>query len=129
MRGARVAMDLGMVSVDERLLTALDALWGDVWSCVLRDSTSPVTLHLGLDPEVLAKGIGQVGHIPIPKFIWDLLAPLDFPHVAARDLGTMPVISPEGLIMARALVRDGVLKPWGGGGGKWIPLSGSQKCN
>ena len=35
MRGDRVAMDLGMVNVDERLLTTLDALRGDVWSYVL----------------------------------------------------------------------------------------------
>ena len=129
MRGDRVAMDLGMVHVDESLLTALDALWGDVWSCVLRDSTSPVTLLLGLDPEVLNRGIGPVGNIPIPEFIWDLLAPLDFSHVAARDLGSMGYISPEGLIMARALARDGFLKPCErGGGGKWIPFSSPQKC-
>ena len=83
----------------------------------LNDSTSRVTLLLGLDPEVLNRGIGPVGNIPILEFIWDLLAPLDFSHVAARDLGTMPDISPEGLIMARALVRDGVLKPCERGGG------------
>ena len=75
MRGDRVAMDLGMVHVDESFLTALDALRGDVWSCVLRDSTSPVTLLLGLDPEILNRGIGPVGNIPILEFIWDLLAP------------------------------------------------------
>ena len=121
-------MDLGMVNANERLLTALDALRGDVWSCVLRDSTFPVALLLGLDLEVLGRGIGQVGNIPIPEFNWDLLAPLDFSHVAARNLGTMPDISLEGLIMARALVRDGVLKPCGGKS-KWMPFSGSQKCN
>ena len=115
MRGDKVAMDLGMVHVDESLLTALDALRGDVWSCVLRNSTSPVTLLLGLDPEVLNRGIGPVGNIPIHEFIWDLLAPPDFSHVAARHLGPMPDISLEGLIMARALVRDGVFKPYEGG--------------
>ena len=108
MRGDRVAIDLGMVHVDESLLAALDALRGDVWSCILRDSTSPVTLLLGLDPEILNRVIGPVGNIPIPVFIWDLLAPLDFSHVAVRDLGSRPDISPEGPIMARALVRDGV---------------------
>ena len=116
MWGNRVAFDLGMVQVDERLLSALDALRGDVWSCVLKDSTSPVTLLLGLDPAILEREIGPVGHIPIPEFIWDLLAPWDFSQVATRNLGSMPDISPEGL-MVRALVRDGVLKPCGGGGG------------
>ena len=35
--------------------------------------------------------------------------------MAARDLGTLSNISPKGLIMASALVRDGVPKPCGGG--------------
>ena len=123
MRGDRVAMDLGMVPLDESLLTALDALWGHVWSCIPRDSNSPVTFLLGLDPKALNRGIGPVGNIVIPEFIWDSLAPLDFSRVVVRDLGSMPDISPEGLIMARALVRDGVLKPCGGGGdGYFFPV-------
>ena len=59
-------MDLGMVHVDESLLTALDALREDVWSCVLRDSTSPITLLLGLDLENLNRGIGPVVKYPDP---------------------------------------------------------------
>ena len=106
-----------MVDVDDQLIAALDSLRGDVWSCVLRDSTSPVTLLLSLDPSVLDTGLGQVGNIPIPEFLWDFLAPLDFREVTDRDLGEMPEISPEGLIMARALVRDGVLRQCAEGGG------------
>ena len=109
-QGGREARDLGMVDVDEQLIAALDSLRGDVWSCVLRDSTSTVTLLLSLDPSVLDRGLGQVGNIPIPEFLWDFLAPLDFQEVTDCDLGEMPEISPEGLIMARALVRDGVLR-------------------
>ena len=104
-----------MVDVDDQLIAGLDSLRGDVWSCVLRDSTSPVTLLL--DPSVLARGLGPVGNIPMPEFLWDFLAPLDFQEVTARDLGEMPEISPEGLIMARALVRDGVLQQCAEGGG------------
>ena len=106
-----------MVDVDDQLIAALDSLRGDVWSCVLRDSTSPVILLLRLDPSVLDRGLGPVGNIPIPEFLWDFLAPLDFQDVTGRDLGEMPEISPEGLIMARALVRDGVLRQCAGGGG------------
>ena len=98
---------------------ALDSLSGDVWSCVLRDFTSPITLLLSLDPSVLDRGLGPVGNIPIPKFLWDLLAPLDFQEVTSRDLGEMPDISQEGLIMARALVRDGILRQCAEGGGLW----------
>ena len=105
-----------MVNVDERLIAALDSLRGDVWSCVLRDSTSPVTLLLSLDPSVLDRGLGPVGNIPIPDLLWDLLAPIDFQDVTSHDLGEMPEISQEGLIMASALARDGVLRPCRGGG-------------
>ena len=106
-----------MVDVDDQLIAALDSPRGDVWSCVLRDSTSPVTLLLSIDPSVLDRGLGPVGNIPIPEFLWDSLAPLDFQEVTARDLGEMPEISPEGLIMARALVRDRVLRQCAEGGG------------
>ena len=95
--------------MDDQLIAALGSLRGGVWSCVLRDSTFPVTLLLSLDPHVLDRGLGPVGSIPIPEFLWDFLAPLNFQDVTARDLGEMPEISPEGLIMASALVGDGGL--------------------
>ena len=100
-------------------MTACLPLWtpwgGNVWSCALRDSTSTIALLLGLDPEVMDKGIGQVGHIPTIELIWHLLAPLDFVQPTARNFGTVPGISPEGRMMARALVRHGVVKFfWGG---------------
>ena len=131
-QGGRVARGLGMVDIDDQLIAALDSLRGDVWSCVLRGSTSPVTLLLTLDPSVLDSGLGPVGNIPIPEFLWDFLVPLDFQEVTACDLGQMPEIPPEGLIMARALVRDGVLRQcaeWGGSpGAQQLLVHLSQEC-
>ena len=69
-QGGRVARDLGMVDVDNQLIVALDSLRGHVWSCVLRDSTSPITLLLRLEPSVLDGGLGPVGNIPIPELLW-----------------------------------------------------------
>ena len=66
-QGGRVARDLGMVDVDDQLIASLDSLRGDIWSCVLRVSTSPATLLLSLDPCVLDRGLGPVGNIPIPN--------------------------------------------------------------
>ena len=123
-QGGRVARDLGMVDVDDQLIAALDSLRGDVWSCVLRDSTSPVTLLVSLDPSMLDRGLGPVGNIPIPELLWHFLAPLDFLEVTARDLGEMPEIFREGLIMARALVGDGVLRQCAGGGGGPLGANG-----
>ena len=108
-QGGRVARDLGMVDVDDQLIAALDSLRGDVWSCVLRDSGSPITLLLSLDPSVLDRGLGPVGNIPVPEFLWEFLAPLDFQEVTARDLGDMPEISPEGLLQR----SEGGGVPWG----------------
>ena len=105
-----------MTNFDERVLQALDSLTPEVWICIFRDTTSPVTILVGLDPDVLNRGIGQIGSIPIPDFVWDLLAPGDFDVVASRDLGGMRDMSEEAQIMARALVRDGVLSRWEGGG-------------
>ena len=87
---------------------ALDSLMPQVWVCVFKDSTSPLPILVGLSHDVLDRGIGQVGSIPIPDFIWDALAPSDFSLVSNRDLGPMRQMSEEGLTMARALVRDGV---------------------
>ena len=131
-QGGRVARDLGMLDIDDQLIAALDSLRGDVWSCVLRDSTSPVTLLLSLDPSVLDRRLGPVGNIPVAEFLWDFLAPLDFQDVTTRDLREMPEISPEGLIIARALVRDGVLRQCAEGGGspgtEWLFSPHPQKC-
>ena len=49
------------------VIAALDSLRGDVWSCVLRDSTSPVTLLLSLNPSVLDMGVGTGGQYPRPR--------------------------------------------------------------
>ena len=97
----------------------MDALSPDVWLCVFKDSTSPVVCLIGLTHEVLDRGIGQVGAIHVPEFIWDLLAPLDLSRVAEQPLRPLRSISEEGLVMAKALVCDGVLSPWEGG---WNPI-------
>ena len=94
---------------------------------MLRDSTSPVTLLLSLDPSVLDRGLGPVGNSSILEFLWDFLAPLDFQEVTARNLGEMPETSSVGLIMARALVRDGVLRQCAEGGG--VPWGPTATCS
>ena len=77
-QGGRVARDLGMVDVDDQLVAALDSLQGDVWSCLLRDSTSPVTLLLSLDPCVLDRGLGWWEISASPSFYWISLPRLIF---------------------------------------------------
>ena len=86
------------------------------WSTVA-PGTYELAFLIKKKKDVLDRGIGQVGSIPIPDFIWDALAPSDFSLGSNRDLGPMRQMSDEGLTMARALVRGGVLSLWEGGGG------------
>ena len=74
--------------LDSRAMYTLDELTPKVWICTFHDTTL-----LGLDGNVLDRGIGQVGSITIPDFIWDMLAPDDFALVAASDLGLARDIS------------------------------------
>ena len=104
-----VARDLGVFDFLEAAITALDRLEPDLWPVVFRESTSPKPILVGLSLDVLERGIGEVGSIRIPDFIWHAVAPNDALSVSTRALPGIRSISPEGLVMARALVRDGVL--------------------
>ena len=74
-----------------------------------RESTSPKPILVGLSLDVLERGIGAMGNIRIPDFIWHAVAPDYVLLVSTRALPGIRNISPEGLVMARALVRDGIL--------------------
>ena len=109
MRGNVVARDWGVFDFLEAAVAALDRLEPDLWPVVFRESTSPKPILEELSPDVLERGIGAVGSIRIPDFIWHAVAPNDVLPVSTRALPGIRNISPEGLVMARALVRDGVL--------------------
>ena len=101
MRGARVAFDLTVNSFDNRVPEALDSLTPDVWVCVFKDSTSPLPILIGLSHDVLDRGIGHVGSIAIPDFVWDILAPRGGGGGRARSLYATPPPQPP--------PQDGVL--------------------
>ena len=109
MRGNVVARDLGVFDFLEAAVAALDRLEPDLWPVVFRESTSPKPILVGLSLDVLERGIGAVGNIRIPDFIWHAVAPNDVLSVSTRALPGIRNIFPEGLVMARALVRDGIL--------------------
>ena len=104
-----VARDLGVFDFLEAAIAALDRLEPDHWPVVFRESTSPKPILVGLSLDVLERGTGEVGSIRIPDFIWHAVAPNDVLSVSTRKLPGIRSISPEGLVTARALVRDGVL--------------------
>ena len=59
-----------MADFDEALMVALDRLEPGTWAVVFKDSTSPKLELVILSEEVLDRGIGEVGSINIPPFVW-----------------------------------------------------------
>ena len=51
------------------IATALSSLDSGVWESLLHDSTSPKLLMQRVREEVLSRGLGVVGNIPIPADI------------------------------------------------------------
>ena len=110
-------MDISVGSFDALVLLALDVLTPEVWVCVLKDTSLLFLDFKGLEPLVLDRRIGQVGSIAIPQFIWDVPPPPpDLEVIARSELGGIPQIGPDGLRMARALVRNGILRKYSGPG-------------
>ena len=92
-------------------MVALDRLEPGTWAVVFKDLTSPKPELVVLSEEVLDRGIGEVGSINIPPFVWHAVVPEEFSAIASRRLQGIRPVSTDGLHMARALVRDGVLQP------------------
>ena len=67
-----------MADFDEALMVALDRLEPGRWAVVFKDSTSPKPELVVLFEEVLDRGIGEVGSINIPPFVWHALVPRNF---------------------------------------------------
>ena len=64
--------------------TALSSLDSGVWESVLHDSTSPKVPMQRIRDEMLSRGLGVVGHVPIPADIWERHVPESFASVASR---------------------------------------------
>ena len=97
-----------MSDFDEALMVALDCLAPGTWAVVFKGSTSPKPKLVVLSEEVLGRGIGEVGSINIPPFVWHAVVPEEFSAIASRPLQGIRPVSEDGLRKARALVRRGV---------------------
>ena len=65
------ARDLGIFNFLSELCRAPDLLEPEVWRSILHDSTSPRVVLLRPHEELLHRGVGDVGCIPIPEHMWD----------------------------------------------------------
>ena len=80
--GVEFARDLGVPIFLSELRRAQDLLEPKVWLSILHDSTSPRAVLLHLHEQLLRRGLGDVGCIPIQQRIWDSIVPEDFHSVA-----------------------------------------------
>ena len=74
-------------------------------------STSPKLLMQRIREEVLCRGLGVVGHIPIPADIWNRYVPESFASVASRHFSRVGPPSDEAVVMLHALRGNNLLFP------------------
>ena len=118
------------------LTAALSSLDSEVWASLLHDSTSPKLLMQRIREEVLRRGSGVVGHIPIPADIWERYVPDSFASESSRHFSGVGPPLDEAVVMFHALrsqnvllpLAPGSLGPNGGGGGFAIPKT-LDKCS
>ena len=82
--GVEAARDLRQPDFLPLISAALSSLDSGLWESLLHDSTLPKLLMQRIREEVLRRGLGVVGNIPIPANIWERYVPDSFESVASR---------------------------------------------
>ena len=109
MAAARELRQLDFLPLITAALSSLDS--GGVWESLLHDSTSPKLLMQHIWEEVLRRGLGVVGNIPIPADIWERYVRESFASVASRHFSGAGPPSDEAVVMLHALRRRNLLFP------------------
>ena len=82
----------------------------DAWLIWLRDSTSLKLIAVPLTTAILEKGVGPVGNVRIPPDMWRALVPGNFGELSRQSFSSLSPVTGQSAILARALVRQGVLR-------------------
>ena len=106
-----VAGDLRQPDFLPFVTAALSSLDSRVWESQLHDSTSPKLLMQRIRDEVSRRGLGVVGHIPIPADMWSRYVPESFASVACRHFSGVGPPSDEAVVMPHALRSKNLLFP------------------
>ena len=112
--GVEAARDLRQPDFLPLIATALSSLDSGVWESLLHDSTSPKLLMQHIRDEVLSRGFGVVGHIPIPADIWERYVPESFGSLASRHFSGVGPPSDEAAVMVHALRWQAIVPPSAG---------------
>ena len=113
---------------------ALSSFSPEIWESLLHDSTSPKLLMQRIREEVLARGLGVVGRVDIPREVWDSCVPDCFAELAGRQFFGIVPPSDEAVVMMRALRGLGLLFPLppgspGPNGGVFAIPKTEEKCS
>ena len=132
--GREAARDLRQPDFLRVLAVALSSFSPDVWESLLHDSTSPKLLMQHIREEVLARGLGVVGRVDIPREVWDSCVPGCFADLAGRQFSGIVPPSDEAVVMMRALRGQGLLFPLppgspGPNGGVFAIPKTEEKCS
>ena len=82
--GSEAARDLRQPEFLRVLAVALSSFSPEVWESLLHDSTSPKLLMQRIREEVLARGLGPVGRVDIPREVWDSCVPDGFAELVGN---------------------------------------------
>ena len=106
--GMEAARDLRQPDFLPLIAAALSSLDFGVWESLRHDSMS---LMQRIWEEVLCRGLGVVGHNPIPADIWERYVPEPFALVAGRHFSGVGPPSDEAVVMLHALRSQNLLFP------------------
>ena len=109
--GMEAARDLWQRDFLPLITAALSSLDSGVWEALLHDSTLPKLLMQSIWEEVLRRGLGVVGNIPIPADIWQRYMPETFASLASRHFSAVGPPLDEAVVMLHALHGQNLLFP------------------
>ena len=105
----RHSSELGIPHPEVHIGQFFMQLTQDAWLIWLRDPTSPKLIVVPLTTASLDRGVGPVGNIRILPDIWRALVPGSFGELSRRSFFSLSPVQGQSAVLARALVRQGVL--------------------
>ena len=109
--GVEAARDLRQPDFLPFITAALSSLDSRVWEYLLHDSTLPKLRRQRIREAVLRRGLGVVGHIPIPADMCNRYVPDSIPSVANGRFSRVGPPSDKAVVMLHALRRQNLLFP------------------
>ena len=109
--GNEAARDLQIADFWDVLTLVLSRIELDVWLSLVHDSTSAQVMLRRFWQELVARGLGPMGEIAIPRAVWEGYVPAFSSAATGRHSPAVPPSLEEGRVMLRAPRSQGLLYP------------------